>query len=211
VVTEIWKSPWSRTVRRHPPRPRRQRRALGPDQYSHWNVTGSQNRATPNPTGTVTGSPQPSGTPGVTQTPVTNCTGANPHPTGQKLAQRFGVSYDEIMGWFCQHFGFGEIDLAYDLSRQSDPWQPSSTCKSGLGWAKSKTGLGTANRYAEDRNRDSGLTHQGPDWDSGLTTGTRLRRLPACSSRTLADTGSRALYRRQSPPDQATLSDGLVS
>jgi hypothetical protein len=79
-------------------------------------------------------------TPEVTQTPVTNCTGANPHPTGQKLALRFGVPYTEIMGWFCQGFGFGEIDLAYDLSRQSGV--PVTTIfdlrKSGLGWGNIK-------------------------------------------------------------------------
>lgn len=50
---------------------------------------------------------------------VTDCTGANPQPTGDRLAQQYGVSYEEIMGWFCQGYGFGEIDLAYSLSLQS--------------------------------------------------------------------------------------------
>jgi hypothetical protein len=74
--------------------------------------------------------PTGSGTPELTATPATTptavvtqdvgqCTGANPHPTGMKLAQRYGVSYAEIMHWFCDyHYGFGEIDLAYSLSRQ---------------------------------------------------------------------------------------------
>jgi hypothetical protein len=86
-------------------------------------------------------------TPVVTETPVppeeTNCTGANPHPTGQKLAQRYGVSYGEIMGWFCQGFGFGEIDLAYSLSLQSG--KPVAEIfamrRSGLGWGEIKKQL----------------------------------------------------------------------
>jgi hypothetical protein len=48
------------------------------------------------------------------------CTGAEPHPTGSRLAQRYNVTYDEIMVWFCQGFGFGEIDLAYELSARSE-------------------------------------------------------------------------------------------
>lgn len=57
----------------------------------------------------------------VTQTLITDCTGANPHPKALKLAeeyQKLGVDVTDevIMGWFCQRFGFGEIDLAYSLS-----------------------------------------------------------------------------------------------
>jgi len=64
------------------------------------------------------------------------CTGANPHPTGVTLSQRYGVPYEEIMSWFCQHYGFGEIDLAYSLSRQSQ--KPVAEIfamrASGMGW-----------------------------------------------------------------------------
>ena len=39
------------------------------------------------------------------------------HPVGDKLAERYEVGYDEIMGWFCDGgYGFGEIDLAYRIS-----------------------------------------------------------------------------------------------
>lgn len=72
--------------------------------------------------------------------PVTGCTGANPQPTGQKLANRYGVPYEEIMGWFCQKFGFGEIDLAYELSKQAgvSPAQIFELRRSGLGWGEIK-------------------------------------------------------------------------
>lgn len=68
--------------------------------------------------------------------PVVDCTGANPPPKASKLAAEYGVDYTEIMGWFCQHFGFGEIDLAYGLSKLYDfpVEQIFEMRRSGLGW-----------------------------------------------------------------------------
>lgn len=40
------------------------------------------------------------------------------HPSGEKLAKEYGVSYSEIMGWFCKGYGFGEVDLAYRINKQ---------------------------------------------------------------------------------------------
>lgn len=47
-----------------------------------------------------------------------NCTGTDPHPEALTLAGRYHVTSDAIMGWFCQGFGFGEIDLVYNLSAE---------------------------------------------------------------------------------------------
>lgn len=47
------------------------------------------------------------------------CSHEKQHPAGLKLAEKYQVSYEEIMGWFCQNFGFGEIDMAYEMSLQS--------------------------------------------------------------------------------------------
>jgi len=97
------------------------------------------------PTSTMTPTPTPTST--VTPTPastqVTDCTGANPQPKGQKLAELYGVPYEEIMGWFCQGFGFGEIDLAYSLSTQTGtPIEQIFAMKSsGLGWGEIKKQL----------------------------------------------------------------------
>ena len=38
----------------------------------------------------------------------------------QRLSQQFGVSYEEIMIWYCSGYGFGEIELAYNLSQMSN-------------------------------------------------------------------------------------------
>jgi len=85
--------------------------------------------------------------PTVSETPEpekeTDCTGADPHPTGEKLAQRYGVSYDDIMGWFCQGFGFGEIDRAYSLSVISGKpvGEIFDMKSSGMGWGEIKKEL----------------------------------------------------------------------
>ena len=99
---------------------------------------------TPTVTITPTVTPIPSATITPTVTPTAtlpiDCTGANPHPTGMKLAQRYGVPYEEIMGWFCQHYGFGEIDLAYGLAQQYGvPVEDIFALRaSGLGWGEIK-------------------------------------------------------------------------
>ena len=59
------------------------------------------------------------------------------------LAQRYGVPYEEIMFWFCQHYGFGEIDLAYSLSRASGKTveEVFAIRASGMGWGEIKKQL----------------------------------------------------------------------
>ncbi len=80
---------------------------------------------------------------------TTDCVGANPQPKATKLADEYNRPYDEIMGWFCQGFGFGEIDLAYNLAMQKqgqnqnaiDVTQIFEMRKSGLGWGEIKQQL----------------------------------------------------------------------
>jgi hypothetical protein len=77
-------------------------------------------------------------TPDPNQERETACVGAEPHPTGMRLANRFGVSYEDIMGWFCQGYGFGEIYLAYELSRETsvDVENIFAMKSAGLGWGE---------------------------------------------------------------------------
>jgi hypothetical protein len=42
------------------------------------------------------------------------------HPVGMKLAMQYGEEYDQVMTWFCQGFGFGEIMLAFQTSQATD-------------------------------------------------------------------------------------------
>ena len=48
------------------------------------------------------------------------CVGVEPHPTGERLADEYGVEYSVIMAYFCQGFGFGEIRLAYNIADTMD-------------------------------------------------------------------------------------------
>jgi hypothetical protein len=62
---------------------------------------------------------QPSITPVPRATPD-YCTGNMVQPTGYRLSVRYKVEYEEIMGWFCKGFGFGEIDYVYTLAQQNN-------------------------------------------------------------------------------------------
>lgn len=105
---------------------------------------------TPTPTATSDSlpTPTPTGTPPQTPTATppagTTCTDVNPHPEGLRLAQVHQVSYEEIMGWFCQGFGFGEIDLAYSLSAQTGTSVSEifAMRASGMGWGEIMQALG---------------------------------------------------------------------
>jgi ferric-dicitrate binding protein FerR (iron transport regulator) len=75
--------------------------------------------------------------------PDTACVGTETQPTGEKLALRYEVPYEEIMGWFCQHYGFGEIDLAYSLAQSSDMTVEEifAMREAGMGWGAIKAEL----------------------------------------------------------------------
>jgi hypothetical protein len=112
---------------------------------------------TPTPTATATNTPSPTVTgtlPTETPTPTMTFTPSvmpknensrcdnrsDVQPEGLRLAQRYQVSYEEIMDWFCKGFGFGEIDLAYELSQASGiPVSEIFRLRSvGMGWGNIK-------------------------------------------------------------------------
>jgi hypothetical protein len=44
------------------------------------------------------------------------------HPVGERIAERYAVEYEWVMGWFCDSaFGFGEIMLALETSKVTTP------------------------------------------------------------------------------------------
>jgi hypothetical protein len=107
---------------------------------------------TPSPVPEETSTPESSATPESSDTapaPVmpqaptaaTSCTGNTDHqPEGLRMAQKHGVSYGEIMGWFCQGYGFGEIDQAYDLAKLNGkpPADLFALKTQGMGWGQIK-------------------------------------------------------------------------
>jgi len=88
-------------------------------------IVSTATETAPSPTQTNTATPTITVTPTVTGTiqpknETSRCDNrSQQQPEGLKLAQQYKVSYDEIMGWFCKGFGFGEIDQAYSLSSSS--------------------------------------------------------------------------------------------
>ena len=93
----------------------------------------------------------PTGVPTASPTEAWQCAGTDPQPTGMTLAQRYNVPYEEIMYWFCQNYGFGEIDLAYELSRASNlPVEQIFQMRaSGLSWGEIKQQIAP-----EDKEKD---------------------------------------------------------
>lgn len=47
------------------------------------------------------------------------CASEKQQPEALRLAEKYAVTYEVIMGWFCQGYGLGEIDLAYEMSLET--------------------------------------------------------------------------------------------
>ena len=79
----------------------------------------------------------------LSESEIIDCVGVDPQPKAWELAYTYHVTYDKIMGWFCQGYGFGEIDLAYELSLVSDmPVEEIFAMReSGMGWGQIKAQL----------------------------------------------------------------------
>ena len=93
------------------------------DQLVAKTITMGTATAVPTAPATVPATPPatvPATVPATLPATVTaDCGGNNQHPVATRLANAFDVSYDEIMGWHCKHFGFGEIAKAYLLKKQT--------------------------------------------------------------------------------------------
>jgi len=103
------------------------------------------------------------------------CTGADPHPHATTLAANYGVSYEEIMDWFCQGYGFGEIELAYLLSEEVGltAEEVFALRAEGMGWGNIRKELGAAPGLGNDKpgrgndrdnNAPPGLEKKDDDW-----------------------------------------------
>lgn len=90
--------------------------------------------------------------------PHCNGTATADHPVGAKLAERFNVSYAALMAWYCAGFGFGEIDLAYQISAQTaiPVADLFAQAQQGLGWGEimQTAGILKGNGENEDDEED---------------------------------------------------------
>jgi hypothetical protein len=128
---------------------------------------------TPTPTVTITSTlPTPTATltvtlPTATPTPTqvsSRCDNKVSNPEAVKLAQVWGVSTEEIMGWFCQGFGFGEIDLAYSLAHEANVpvSQVFDLRKSGSGWGQIKQMLNSKPGNGNQNDKNNGKNKKKP-------------------------------------------------
>ena len=145
---------------------------------------------TPDPTETETPDPTETPTPTVEPTieptdlpnedsPV--CTGEREHPTLVALAERFGVPYEELVGYFCvDNLGVGEIALALSTLQNGDgsmdlPTLLSMRFDDGMGWGEIWQALGMSGKdhggvgllkKDQDRNKhQEQITNEGEETD----------------------------------------------
>ncbi len=57
---------------------------------------------------------------GIESNPETDCSTLNPHPIAVSMEEKFEVSYDEIMTWYCDGYAFSDILLALETEKLVD-------------------------------------------------------------------------------------------
>ena len=64
-------------------------------------------------------------------------------PVAATIAATYSVSEDEVMGWFCKGFGFGEIKKAYQWAGETGKsvYELFALRQQGLGWGEIAQGL----------------------------------------------------------------------
>jgi hypothetical protein len=62
----------------------------------------------------------------------------DPHPFGDRLAERYGMDYETLQAWFCDGFGWGQIMLALQTSQITggDPAALLEARRGGEGWGE---------------------------------------------------------------------------
>jgi len=84
-------------------------------------ATEGQFKRTPAPTtGEQIPSPSPTSPPTKKGAVETDCTDQDPHPVGKSIAEKFDVTYEEVMTWYCRGETFEDILLALQTSKMSD-------------------------------------------------------------------------------------------
>ena len=101
--------------------------ALGTQNHSVYADSAATAKATEKPEVEGTEKPEVEGTKEANDSPF--CAGINPgaatpeangpqeQPRAARIAAAYGVTYKEVIGWFCKGYGFGQIDKAYALAK----------------------------------------------------------------------------------------------
>jgi len=75
------------------------------------------------------------------------------HPVASKIASIFDATYEEVIGYFCDGFGFGQIILAYQTSKITgvDVAELLASREEGKGWGQIWKELGFKGKPKEDK------------------------------------------------------------
>ncbi len=75
-----------------------------------------------------------------------NCPVRDNHPRSEELASRYEITDDDIMGWFCAGFGFGDINQAYRIANETEASVPQllGAVQVGLSWEQIATVMGVS-------------------------------------------------------------------
>lgn len=55
-----------------------------------------------------------------TENPETNCSSLDPHPLAVSMTEKFEVTYEEVMTWYCDGAAFSDILLALETVELAD-------------------------------------------------------------------------------------------
>jgi hypothetical protein len=72
------------------------------------------------PAAAPTSAPEGMASPAVEQEANIHCTETDPDPFGQSIAEKYAVTYEEVMTWYCEGESFEDILLAVQTSELAD-------------------------------------------------------------------------------------------
>jgi hypothetical protein len=88
------------------------------------------------------------------------------HPVGRSLANTYGVELAEIMGWYCQGYGMGEIKLAYATAARVPDYTPDELFAmraERLGWGEIWNAVGLIAHPGKDAKGGANVPSDGDD------------------------------------------------
>jgi len=116
--------------------------ALGTQTHSIYADGAATAPATERPEGTREANTSPfcAGINANAATPEAN--GPQQQPRAAMIAAAYGVTYEEVIGWFCKGYGFGQIDRAYAIAKLSAQGKTPMTAAQVLAQVDAGTGWG---------------------------------------------------------------------
>lgn len=87
------------------------------------------------------------------------------HPMGARLAERYGMDYATLQGWFCEGHGWGQVMLALQTgaAMEMDPAMLLEARDAGEGWGNIWKELGLIGKPDKDKDKDKDKDMEEPE------------------------------------------------